>query len=51
MEQMMMCTPCMSRELKVFKIIIIYAIFVEFIDNKKLEEYDMVDDDMYTLLV
>jgi hypothetical protein len=41
----------MSRELKVFKIIIIYAIFVEFIDNKKLEEYDMVDDDMYTLLV
>jgi hypothetical protein len=31
----MMCTPCMSRELCVFKIIIIYAIFVEFIDNGK----------------
>jgi hypothetical protein len=27
MEQMMICTSCMSRELQIFKIIIIYAIF------------------------
>jgi hypothetical protein len=27
MSQMMMCTPYMLRELRVFKIIIIYAIF------------------------
>jgi hypothetical protein len=32
---MMMCTPCISRELLVFKIIIIYVFFVEFIDNEK----------------
>jgi hypothetical protein len=32
----MMCILCMSRELRVFKIIIIYAIFVEFINNKKI---------------
>jgi hypothetical protein len=38
MEQMMMCTHCMSRELRVFKIIIIYVIFVQFIDNKKIRE-------------
>jgi hypothetical protein len=36
----MMCTPYMSRELWVFKIIIIYIFFIEFIDNKKLEECD-----------
>jgi hypothetical protein len=35
MGQMMMCTPCISRELLVFKIIIIYVFFVEFIDNGK----------------
>jgi hypothetical protein len=32
---MIMCIPCMLRELHVFKIIIIYAFFVEFIDNEK----------------
>jgi hypothetical protein len=31
----MMCTPCMSRELRVFKIIIIYVFYIEFIDNEK----------------
>jgi hypothetical protein len=31
-----MCTPNMSRELRVLKIIIIYAIFIEFIDNEKI---------------
>jgi hypothetical protein len=41
----------MSRELRIFKIIIIYAIFIEFIDNKKLEESDEADDDVYTLHV
>jgi hypothetical protein len=35
MRHMMMCTPYMSRELWVFEIIIIYAFFVEFIDNEK----------------
>jgi hypothetical protein len=44
---MMMCAPYMSRELQIFKIIIIYAIFLEFIDNEiKLEEDDGVDDDV-----
>jgi hypothetical protein len=48
MGQIMMYTPYMSRELCVFKIIIIY-IFLGFID-KKLEKDDRVeDDDMYTL--
>ncbi len=52
MVQMMMCTPDMLRELRVFKIIIIYAIFIEFIDKeKKLEEGDGVDDDVYNLHV
>jgi hypothetical protein len=32
---MMICTPCISRELWVLKIIIIYIFFIEFIDNKK----------------
>jgi hypothetical protein len=32
----MMCTPCMLRELHVFKIIIIYAFFIEFIGNEKI---------------
>jgi hypothetical protein len=35
MRQMMMCTPCMSRELWVFKIIIIYVFYIEFIDTEK----------------
>jgi hypothetical protein len=49
---MMMCTSCMSRELRVFKIITVYAIFfVEFIDNEKIEEGDGADDDVYTLHV
>jgi hypothetical protein len=38
MGQMMMCTSCISRQLWVFKIIIIYAFFVEFIDNEKIIE-------------
>jgi hypothetical protein len=47
MGQMMMCTPCMSREMHVFKIIIIYAFFIEFIDNEKnLEECDGGDADV-----
>jgi hypothetical protein len=33
-----MCTPNMSRELCVLKIIIIYAFFIEFIDNEKNRE-------------
>jgi hypothetical protein len=38
----MMCPSLMSRELQIFKIIIIYVIFfVEFIYNKKLEECDV----------
>jgi hypothetical protein len=32
-----MCTYCMLRELRVFKIIIIYVFFVEFIDNEKFD--------------
>jgi hypothetical protein len=51
MGQMIMCTPCRSRELRVFKIIIIYTFFVEFIDNKKIEECDGANDDVYTLHV
>jgi hypothetical protein len=47
-----MCTPCMLRELRIFKIIIIYIFFLEFIDNEKqLEEGDGVDDDVYTMHV
>jgi hypothetical protein len=38
----------MPRELCVFKIIIIYAIFIEFIDNTKLEEVDGADDNVCT---
>jgi hypothetical protein len=49
---MMMCAPCVSRELRIFKIIIIYSFFVEFIYNEiKLEEGDWVDDDVYILYV
>jgi hypothetical protein len=33
-----MFTFCISRELWVFKIIIIYIFFIEFIDNEKIEE-------------
>jgi hypothetical protein len=47
----MMYTPYMLRKLRVFKIIMIYVIFLEFIDNKKLEECDGVDDDTYILHV
>jgi hypothetical protein len=47
----MMYTSCMVRELQVFKIIIIYNFFIEFIDNKKLEECDGKNDDVYTLHV
>jgi hypothetical protein len=36
MKQMMMCTPFISRELRVFKIIIIFAFFIEFVDNLKI---------------
>jgi uncharacterized membrane protein len=32
---MMMCIYCMVRELYIFKIIIIYVFFIEFIDNEK----------------
>jgi hypothetical protein len=38
MRQMMMCTHCISRELQIFKIIIIYIFFIEFINNKKFRE-------------
>jgi hypothetical protein len=31
----MMCAPYMSRELRVFKVIIIYANSIEFIGNEK----------------
>jgi hypothetical protein len=52
MGQILMCTPCMLRELREFKIIIIYVIFfVEFIDNKKIEECVGATEDMYTLHV
>jgi hypothetical protein len=34
----MMFTFYISRELRVFKIIIIYIFFIEFIDNEKIEE-------------
>jgi hypothetical protein len=51
MWQMMICTSCVWRELQIFEIIIIYAIFIKFIDNKKLEEDDEANDDMYTLHV
>jgi hypothetical protein len=32
-----MCTPFMSRELWIFKVIIIFAFFIEFIDNLKIK--------------
>jgi hypothetical protein len=35
MGQMVMCTTCMSGELWVFKIIIIYIFFIEFIETEK----------------
>jgi hypothetical protein len=44
---MMMSTSYMSRELGVFKIIIIYAFFIEFIDNKKIRG----GDDVYICLI
>jgi hypothetical protein len=44
----MICIYCVSRELRVFKLIIIYIFLLEFIDNKKqLEEGDKVDNDVY----
>jgi hypothetical protein len=51
MGQIMMCAPCMSRELLVFKIIIIYIYFLEFIDNEKLKKCDVTDDNVYTMYV
>jgi hypothetical protein len=49
---MMIYTPYMLRELWVFKIIIIYAIFfIEFIYNKKLEENNGADEDVCTMHV
>jgi hypothetical protein len=41
----------MSGELQMFKIIIIYIFFVEFINTRKIEEDDVTDDDVYTLHV
>jgi hypothetical protein len=38
MGQMMICTSFMSRELRIFKIIIIYDFFLKFIGNKKFRE-------------
>jgi hypothetical protein len=52
MGQMMMYTPFMSRELQVFKIIIIYTVFHRIYRKwKKLEEGDGADDDVYILYV
>jgi hypothetical protein len=51
MRQMMMCRPCMLKELRVFKIIIIYVIFCRIIGNEKLGKDDGSDDDVYTLYV
>ncbi len=47
---MMMCIPYISRELWVFKIISIYAIFHRIIDNEKIEESDEEDDNVYTII-
>jgi hypothetical protein len=44
-----MRTPSILRDLRVFKIIIIYIIFLEFIDNEKLEEDGGVNDNVYTM--
>jgi hypothetical protein len=49
MRQMMMCIPCMSRKLQIFKIIITYTFFIKFIDNEKIEEDDGAHDDVYTM--
>jgi hypothetical protein len=46
-----MFTFCISRELRVFKIIIIYIFFIEFIDNEKIEEVVGGDDDVYPLYI
>jgi hypothetical protein len=48
---MMMYTPSMSRELWVFKIIMTYVFFIEFIYNTKIEEGDGADDNVYILHV
>jgi hypothetical protein len=42
MGQIMMCTPYMSNYY-------LWEFFIEIIDNKKLEEYDGADDDVYIL--
>jgi hypothetical protein len=42
---MMMYIFCILKILLIFKIIIIY-IFIEFIDNKKLEKYNEAGDDV-----
>jgi hypothetical protein len=46
-----MCTPLMSRELQIFKIIIIYIIFIEFTDKEKIKQGDGADDNIYILHV
>jgi hypothetical protein len=47
----MMCISCMSREIREFKIIIIYTFFIEFIDNKKLEDSHRIDNDVHIIHV
>jgi hypothetical protein len=51
MKQIMMCTPYISRELWIFKIIIIYEFFIEFISNEKIAEDDEAVDDAYSIHV
>jgi hypothetical protein len=47
----MICTCCMSVELWVFKVIIIYAFFIKFIDNEKNERKVMGQMMMCTLCI
>jgi hypothetical protein len=42
MGQMIMCTSCMSRELLIFKIIIIYIFCIEFINKNRGKWWDDV---------
>jgi hypothetical protein len=48
---MIIYTPYLSRELRIFKIIIIYIFFIEFIDNEKIRGIDEANDDIYMLHV
>jgi hypothetical protein len=48
---MMMWIHCISRELRVFKIIIIYVNFYKIIDSEKIEKYYETDNDVYILHV